>query len=711
VEFLCELPNEAYDFTWLINGKTAPEIGQEPLEERGITPHNTIVRENNRTFTAIGIDPRVENNITILLCLASFFDTAPLRSAEVTFRVQGLLDPPTGLEIVHHNATHQVLRWTPPFTLDLTAYEDDITGFSVTLEMQSPPPRDPYDLSVSRDLLDATTTFTWSLSGTSPEFFFPRYAFPVWLSVRAENPVGPGAPSPLLHYSPPTSTEDCTRLKDLVSDKSIESKVKFTNSALTPTVEILLYRVNSKNMCIDSVMVVLSAGDESASSSSGGKEAGGTSEEVLIPEVRETEISVVLGQHLLDPHTHYTAILSLQQQQFSTVHFSTHHVQRVIVKEEEEGSGLVVECVFAEGSPQNTTCTVVVEGEGGQWVETFRGPLAFPHLPTGNYTVSVYDGEMKVQEPAVVTVAEVSGVPSSTPTFTDGTTLNPAVADHSKGGKPQPSVLIGASGGLVVLLLAAIIICLVVLLRLRRNARSASCHVELTEGPPNASNPIVSADLEGKESSYDKPPPEVESESPRQQSIIESPYEVVDQEEARALRERKEREKREKARSAPCKLAVFTEEELREIRSYSNSTNKIRKKQKKRDKKKRDSSPPPVPPQAFNYHEDFPEEGEPAATAERCSIQVAPDLPPRSPHMRARVNRRASSPNGSRYPMIEGGPTSSPALLPRPRSADITLFPTTGSGSTGVLTRDPLGTSGKNGSLPLLASSELKHNV
>ena len=60
-----------------------------------------------------------------------------------------------------------------------------------------------------------------------------------------------------------------------------------------------------------------------------------------------------------------------------------------------------------------------------------------------------------------------------------------------------------------------------------------------------------------------RPPPEVESESPRQQSIIESPYEVVDQEETRALRERKEREKREKARSAPCKLAVFTEEEVR----------------------------------------------------------------------------------------------------------------------------------------------------
>ena len=69
--------------------------------------------------------------------------------------------------------------------------------------------------------------------------------------------------------------------------------------------------------------------------------------------------------------------------------------------------------MFAEGSPQNITCTVVVEGEGGQWVETFRGPLAFPDLPTGNYTVSVYDGEMEDQEPAVVTVAEVSGLLTS----------------------------------------------------------------------------------------------------------------------------------------------------------------------------------------------------------------------------------------------------------------------------------------------------------
>ena len=73
VEFMCELPNAAYDFVWLIN---AHEFGPE----LGII----LVRENNRTFAVVGIDPRVENNNTRLLCLASFLGTSPLMSAEVT---------------------------------------------------------------------------------------------------------------------------------------------------------------------------------------------------------------------------------------------------------------------------------------------------------------------------------------------------------------------------------------------------------------------------------------------------------------------------------------------------------------------------------------------------------------------------------------------------------------------------------------------------
>ena len=172
----------------------------------------------------------------------------------------GLLDPPSGLEIDYHNITHQVLSWTPPFTLDLTAYQDDITGYSVTLEMENPPPHDPYNFSVFRDDLPSTSHQSWSVSGQSPQFFFPRYSFPVWLSVTAENPVGLGAPSPLLKYPPPTSPHNCTRLRgaivqisviahsiysiaDVVSGVYLEIKVEFSGSANTPSVEALLYKI------------------------------------------------------------------------------------------------------------------------------------------------------------------------------------------------------------------------------------------------------------------------------------------------------------------------------------------------------------------------------------------------------------------------------------------------------------------------------------
>ena len=88
-----------------------------------------------------------------------------------------------------------------------------------------------------------------------------------------------------------------------------------------------------------------------------------------------------------------------------------------------------MECVFAEGLSQNTTCTVVVEGEEGQWVETSRGSLSFPDLPTGNYTVTVYDGVWDMVEdiglkPAVVTSVEVIGQTNS-PSSPDDTTNNP----------------------------------------------------------------------------------------------------------------------------------------------------------------------------------------------------------------------------------------------------------------------------------------------
>ena len=89
MELVCELPSSAYSFAWLINEKTAQEIGREILLEKGIESTHTLVRKDNRTFTAITIEPRPENNNTRFTCLAYFSLAVPLPSAEVVFRVQG----------------------------------------------------------------------------------------------------------------------------------------------------------------------------------------------------------------------------------------------------------------------------------------------------------------------------------------------------------------------------------------------------------------------------------------------------------------------------------------------------------------------------------------------------------------------------------------------------------------------------------------------
>ena len=65
-------------------------------------------------------------------------------------------------------------------------------------------------------------------------------------------------------------------------------------------------------MCMDTVVVVIS-----------GQGAENNTKEVLIPVVTDDRISLVLGPHthLLDPHTHYTALLSFTHGHFITTHF------------------------------------------------------------------------------------------------------------------------------------------------------------------------------------------------------------------------------------------------------------------------------------------------------------------------------------------------------------------------------------------------------
>jgi hypothetical protein len=160
------------------------------------------------------------------------------------------------------------------------------------------------------------------------------------------------------------------------------------------------------DMCVDTVVVVLSAGG----SARGGSASGEEETHVLVPAVGVAWLSLVLGPELLEEDTHYTASLSLPPGHLSASSFSTYAVQSLAVTE--LAGGLRVECVFALGCSQDT-CTVVVEGGGFEYV---RNGLAMEFsLGPGSYTVRGYDGRPEEGGAAVEMEAEVSGPPPTPP--------------------------------------------------------------------------------------------------------------------------------------------------------------------------------------------------------------------------------------------------------------------------------------------------------
>ena len=85
---------------------------------------------------------------------------------------------------------------------------------------------------------------------------------------------------------------------------------------------------------------------------------------------------------------------------------------------EVSSTGLTVECVFAEGSPES--CTVILAQYGVELRrETSSGVITFHDLDSGNYTVIVYDSDLVMEgssdyaAPALERDVEVTGVPPS----------------------------------------------------------------------------------------------------------------------------------------------------------------------------------------------------------------------------------------------------------------------------------------------------------
>ena len=91
VKFTCILPDDTRTFIWTINGDDSTDIGEMNLASRGITYSNTVIRETNRTYTVITIEPRAENNNITLGCAAVIVrEPYLLFSNGVVFRVQGM---------------------------------------------------------------------------------------------------------------------------------------------------------------------------------------------------------------------------------------------------------------------------------------------------------------------------------------------------------------------------------------------------------------------------------------------------------------------------------------------------------------------------------------------------------------------------------------------------------------------------------------------
>ena len=96
----------------------------------------------------------------------SFLCKTNMLSLYLLSSVSGILAPPSNLAIGHVNDYNQRLTWTPPFTLDITDVDPDIT-YSVCCNVNT----------------NCTST-------TNPYYAFPTLCDPVEFTVTAVNPVG-----------------------------------------------------------------------------------------------------------------------------------------------------------------------------------------------------------------------------------------------------------------------------------------------------------------------------------------------------------------------------------------------------------------------------------------------------------------------------------------------------------------------------------------
>ena len=127
ITFNCTVvPVGLTDIFWRVNGDSdsATHIA------RGIVRQPNIAEPDGTIISRIEVSATIENDNIIIQCRASG-DTQVGSSSEVTFRVQGLLDPPSGLAITDLGTGRQGLSWMAPDSLDITGVDPDICHYNV----------------------------------------------------------------------------------------------------------------------------------------------------------------------------------------------------------------------------------------------------------------------------------------------------------------------------------------------------------------------------------------------------------------------------------------------------------------------------------------------------------------------------------------------------------------------------------------------------
>jgi hypothetical protein len=126
-------PQPEFSILMQVNGEQF--VGSRD-EENGIT------RLSANVFT---IEPTTETNNSNISCMAvSFSEDGVIggSSEPLVFLVQGLLAPPPGLSITtpELRPNFRRLSWQPPFTLDITGFDPDITGYRICFSLSATSP-------------------------------------------------------------------------------------------------------------------------------------------------------------------------------------------------------------------------------------------------------------------------------------------------------------------------------------------------------------------------------------------------------------------------------------------------------------------------------------------------------------------------------------------------------------------------------------------